>query len=35
MTMKNDELQASVTAELAFDPKVGSREIVVSADGGP
>jgi len=32
--MTNDELQRDVTAELSWDPKVDSQEIVVSADAG-
>ena len=32
--MTNDELQRDVTAELSWDPKVDSQEIVVSADVG-
>jgi hypothetical protein len=32
--MRDDDLRASVSAELLWDPRVDSRDIVVSADGG-
>src|ERR1700759_1463214 len=33
-SMTNDELRLDVAAELSWDPKVDSRQIAVSADGG-
>ena len=32
--MTNDRLQAAVAAELSWDPKVDSKDVTVSADGG-
>jgi osmotically-inducible protein OsmY len=32
--MADEQLQADVVAELAWDPKVGSEAIAVSADAG-
>ncbi len=34
MTKTNAELELDLTDELAWDPKVDSEEIAVSADGG-